>query len=139
MLVDRSPTSLFDNIKACENCKRPLPRDYKEALCPACIEARLFYDVRDYIRENDVNEYQVADHFNISIRQVKAWIREGRIEYKTDNSASIAGLHCQRCGAAVSFGALCPKCLKILNGNKGYGSAKSGENNKMRFLDESED
>lgn len=134
--MDRT-ASLFDNLKECENCKRPLPREYSEALCPLCIESQLFHRVRDYIRENDVNEYQVADHFNIPIRQVKEWIREGRIEYKTDNSASIAGLHCQRCGTPVSFGSLCPKCLKILNGNKGFGIAKSGnENNKMRYLDD---
>lgn len=130
--------SLFDNLNACEFCKRPLPKAYKEKLCPACKEARLFYDVRDYIRDNDVNEYEVADHFNIPLKQVKSWIREGRIEYKEMGAGnSISGLHCQRCGAPVSFGALCPKCLKILNGNKGYRSnVISDDNNKMRYLDQ---
>lgn len=131
--------NLFNNFKACENCKRPLPNSYIEALCPHCKESQLFFDVKDFIRNNDVNEYQVADHFDIPLKQVKGWIREGRIEYKEKGASNtIAGLHCQRCGAPVSFGSLCPKCLKVLNGNKGYKTnlPSSDDNSKMRYLDQ---
>ena len=32
-----NPKSLFNtNTKVCENCKSPLPYDYKENLCPRC-------------------------------------------------------------------------------------------------------
>ena len=127
---------LFENYKQCEMCKCPLPLDYKGELCPHCTEIRLFQDVKDYIRANDVNEFDVANHFNIPLKQVKAWIREGRIEYKEPNKTTLTGLHCQRCGAPVAFGTLCPKCLKIMNGNKGYEVKKPDyTNDKMRFLD----
>ena len=50
------------------------------------------------------NEYEVAEHFHIPLRQIKEWIREGRIEYHEVNTAStISGMHCQRCGAPVSL------------------------------------
>ena len=88
---------LFENVNQCKSCKRPLPKDYAQDLCTRCQEIQLFHDVKDYIRSNDVNEYEVADHFNIPLRQVKEWIREGRIEYKeTFAQNSIEGIHCQR-------------------------------------------
>ena len=117
-----NPKSLFNNnTRVCENCKRPLPHDYKENLCPRCLDLALFHEVKEFIRTHDVNEYEVAEHFKIPLRQVKSWIKDGRIEYKQSESAStIAGLHCQRCGAPVTFGTLCPKCLRLLNGSKGF-------------------
>ena len=94
-----NPKSLFNNnTKVCENCKRPLPHDYKENLCPRCLDLALFREVKEFIRTHDVNEYEVAEHFKIPLRQVKSWIKDGRIEYKQSESAStIDGLHCQRC------------------------------------------
>ena len=127
---------LFGNYKECEYCKRPLPIHYEKTLCPNCLDAQLFHEVKEFIRSNNVNEYEVAEHFGIPIKQVKAWIREGRIEYRTSESGSSISMHCQRCGAPVSFGTLCPKCLKLLNGSKGVSMQKlnSGDN-KMRYLD----
>ena len=127
---------LFGNYKECEYCKRPLPIHYEKTLCPNCLDAQLFHEVKEFIRSNNVNEYEVAEHFGIPIKQVKAWIREGRIEYRTSESGSSISMHCQRCGAPVSFGTLCHKCLKLLNGNKGVSMQKlnSGDS-KMRYLD----
>ena len=39
--------SLFDNVKVCENCKRPLPYNYTEALCPRCLDMMLFREVKE--------------------------------------------------------------------------------------------
>lgn len=37
-----NPKSLFNNnTKVCENCKRPLPHDYKENLCPRCRQNKI--------------------------------------------------------------------------------------------------
>lgn len=126
--------------RLCEFCNRILPLNYTDTYCPSCQEARLFQDVKEFIRENDVNEYQVAEYFEIPLRQVKEWIREGRIEYRERNQhATISGLRCQRCDAPVSFGSLCPKCLKLLNHNvHGYEVQKipQSSDDKMRFLDQ---
>lgn len=124
------------NYKTCEYCGRPLPLGYKETFCPACQETALFHDVRDYIRANDVTEFDVADHFNLPLSLVRKWIREGRIEYKKDNTPSLMNLHCERCGAPVTFGTLCPKCLKLLNSSgHAAATAASGESTRMRYLD----
>lgn len=127
---------LFGKYKQCEFCGRPLPNDYQDVLCPRCRDNQLFHDVKEFIRANRVNEYEVADHFGIPLKQVKAWIREGRIEYNTAAPGeTISGMHCQRCGAPVTFGSLCPKCLKLLNGGHGSAATDNSPNTKMHYLD----
>ena len=75
MLTEKNTS---DKYKYCEFCGRTLPKHYEGTLCPTCQEAQLFRNVRDYIRANTVNEYEVAEHFHIPLRQIKEWIREGR-------------------------------------------------------------
>lgn len=130
-------TGLFNNYKACAGCGKRLPDTYTEDYCPNCKSAKLLHDVKDFIRENDVNEYQVAEYFQIPVRVVKEWIREGRLEYRTNENGASFSMHCQRCGAPVTFGSVCPKCLKLMNGTgKGYGvNTNPSSNERMRFLD----
>lgn len=133
-------TSLFGTYKQCSFCHRPLPANYEDELCPKCREHQLFRDVKEFIRSNDVNEYEVAEHFNIPLRMVKGWIREGRIEYKAkdpETQKTLEGLHCEKCGAPVKFGVLCPKCTREMNSSKGYGVniLVNADDSRMRFID----
>ena len=68
MLTEKNTS---DKYKYCEFCGRTLPKHYEGTLCPTCQEAQLFRNVRDYIRANTVNEYEVAEHFHIPLRQIK--------------------------------------------------------------------
>lgn len=127
------------NYKYCEFCGAPIPRSSEEKFCTSCRDRILFQQVKDYIRANDVNEFQVAAHFGLPLRIVKGWIKEGRIEYKEmmDGKRSINNhLSCERCGAPVTFGTLCSKCLKLLNKNMhGYDLHKQQpDDDRMRFL-----
>lgn len=70
MLTEKN---ISDKYKYCEFCGRTLPKHYEGTLCPTCQEAQLFRNVRDYIRANTVNEYEVAEHFHIPLRQIKEW------------------------------------------------------------------
>lgn len=72
---------MIENTKECKICHKLLSADYEGDVCPHCQEEDLFMRVKDYIRSNVVNEYMVADHFQISIKKVRNWIKEGRIEY----------------------------------------------------------
>lgn len=130
--------SLFDNLKFCSVCRRPLPTNYEGTICPGCIENQLFNEVKEYIRSKDVTEYQVAEHFNIPHRKVKQWIEEGRIEYKEQDNSKIMQIYCSKCGAPIAFGNFCQKCYKAkYNTKAGYAPLKEGaEENKMRFLDD---
>lgn len=130
----------FGEYKQCEYCHRPLPEAFEGTVCPACADRLLFQEVKQYIRENNVNEYQVADHFHIPVRRVKQWIRDGRIEYVTNGDNALTSVHCQRCGARVSFGTLCPRCLKLLNSNiRGYEAQEQEHASRMRFVDYDKD
>ena len=62
MIVDRNRFG-DSEIKSCKQCGRRLHPEYNKDICPACMEMNLFNEVKDYIRKNDVNESQVADHF----------------------------------------------------------------------------
>lgn len=130
-------TGLFGNYKQCEFCNRALPAHYEKKLCPRCLDTQLFREVKDFIRANNVNEYEVAEHFQIPLKQVKEWIREGRIEYQTsDPTNNITSVRCQNCGAPISFGTLCSKCLKQVGSGKGsiVDNGPSSDS-RMHYLD----
>lgn len=129
---------LFQNYKYCENCGRPLFHSHEGTLCPFCEEQQLFHKVKEYIRSDDVTEYDVATHFGIPLSRVKQWIDEGRIEYK-DNTQTVKLIksRCQNCGAIITFGTLCSKCLRTSN-MAGYEASQKQYDNHMRFLDQEE-
>lgn len=133
-MAERIVRSLFDDDSVtCEICHRTLPKNYTDTLCPACKERELFSRVKDYIRENDVTEFQVAEHFEIPLQKVKGWIREGRIEYKDLQTPTIESMHCQECGEPIRFGNLCSKCQRKAN-TTGSASTTSGLDERFRFL-----
>lgn len=125
-------------FKMCQFCNAPLPKDSTDTLCLTCKERALFLEVKDFIRENDVNEFQVAEHFAIPLRIVKGWIKEGRIEYKEDANGIhiVSKTRCSRCGAPVTFGTRCTKCLKKMNKLQGFAKQDINENDKMHFLND---
>lgn len=103
-----------DEVKTCKRCGRDLHPTYPHELCPICMEMDLFNQVKEYIRSNeDVREQDVAEKFNIPIRKVRSWIREGRIQYKGEAANKIGGVVCQICGKPISFGNLCPMCHSL--------------------------
>lgn len=146
-MLEREKQGLFGTINQCKSCGKRLPMSYKDDYCPACLDMMLLQEVKEYIRKNDVNEYQVAEHFGIPLRQVKEWIRDGRIEYRVksgDSSGTINGIFCQNCGSGINFGTLCPKCLNALNRSKQRGFAvgtptSPGASDRMHYLDSRDD
>ncbi|SFQ43058.1 hypothetical protein SAMN02910358_02082 [Lachnospiraceae bacterium XBB1006] len=134
-----SSKGFFENYKYCRDCKTLLPDGYEFEYCPQCIEQRLFREVRDYIRKNNVNEYEVAEEFELPVRRVKAWIREGRIQYQEQSNKVTLGIHCARCGEPISIGTFCNNCMRFMKGPKGTIGFQVDdiEASRMRFLDES--
>lgn len=126
----------YSRYKSCSMCGRQLPIDYEKDYCPACEDDVLFKEVREYIRTHEVTEFELAEIFNISQNKVRRWIKEGRIEYVTGEN-KMMNTRCQRCGIPVSFGTLCPDCMRVMNGSKevSYISFSSKKDrNRMRFL-----
>ena len=136
MVIVKAETMREDG-KYCKMCGRTLPTMSDKEYCPSCEENKLFDEVREFIRANDVTEHQVAEHFGISQKKVKNWIKEGRIEYKDKGDMrGLVSIRCARCGAPVTFGTLCSKCLKLMNSAKYEYAGSEMENQKMRFLDQ---
>lgn len=124
--------------RLCKQCSRKLPETYEPDICPACAEINLFSEVKEYIRNNEVNEQDVASHFEIPIAKVRSWIKEGRIQYKSDpgGNKNITNLFCQICGKKIAFGVVCPEChslqqLKVVAANNQF---QTSEPSEMRFL-----
>ena len=124
---------LFDGGKFCSWCHCPIPEDSENDLCKNCQASMEFREIREYVREHDVNEFQLAEVFGIPLRQVKQWIREGRLEYK-ELQNTMAGLHCQRCGKAIAFGNFCPECNRAEYGVQGgFETLKDDADEQIRF------
>ena len=134
---------LFSNARYCKNCGKILFEDYARDLCSVCETQLIFDDVREYIRSEEVNEYDVAKHFDIPVGMVQQWIKEGRTEYKERGAKTVMSSFCQRCGAKVTFGTLCQKCLKELNNqHKGYavkGVPTEESQGRLRYLETVDD
>ncbi|SEL37682.1 MULTISPECIES: hypothetical protein [unclassified Butyrivibrio] len=136
------PHGIKTGVRVCKNCGRKLLHGVEGDLCPLCAEQELFCDVRDYIRANDVRDYEVAQHFNIPLSKVKNWIKQGRIQYKDDPSMKqvLMGNYCQVCGSPTNFGTICPKCMKERKKSQQIGVAigqpKPEGSNKMRFMED---
>lgn len=73
---------ISDKSKYCEYCGKPITRASEFNCCYFCQDTILFGKVKEYIRNNDVTEIQVAKHFGIPLRVVKQWIKEDRIGYR---------------------------------------------------------
>lgn len=121
------------DTKQCAKCGRDLGKLYKEELCPACMEIELFHEVKEYIRENDVRENDVAEHFHIPLRKVHGWIKEGRIQYKEEKREKIVNNNCKVCGKPITFGMICAEChskqqMQVVT------TWQKSDDDKMRFL-----
>ncbi len=136
----------YKRDKVCKNCGRRIlySANSDEDLCPMCKEQQLFADVRDYIRANDVRDYEVAEHFNIPLAQVKEWIRQGRIQYKDDPTIQkvLMGNYCEICGTPLKFGTICTACMKNKRRSEKLGVAINQNNasgsSKMQFMEQDE-
>ena len=86
-------------------------------LCTACregLEAK-FQQVKTYIYENPHSSIaSVAEDNDVSVKQIKQWIREERLEFTEDSMIVLA---CEICAASIRTGRYCEKCkAQTLNG-----------------------
>jgi RecJ-like exonuclease len=93
----------------------------------------LFREVRDFIRNNDVGEEDVAKYFGIPKGQVRQWLREGRIQYK-DHEGKISSLTCTICGKKIDYGNTCDECRRYEK-LQVVAKAHAMESSRMRYLD----
>lgn len=132
-------------VRNCKECGKIFNYMEGAPVCPACakkIEEK-FEDVKEYIYDNpNASINQVAEDNEISVQQIKRWIREERLAF-SDNSE--IGIECEKCGAMIRTGRFCQACKRRLENTLGsmyqekrvapQPKRRGSAEGKMRFLD----
>lgn len=132
-------------VRNCRMCGRMFNYLSGKPICEGCkadLEKK-FQEVKDFVRMNgDAPVNKVAEECEVSVKQIKQWIREERLMLSEE-----AGffLECENCGAAVRTGRFCEKCKSKLQNElqRAYVAPKAiveptkkgSDKNRMRFLD----
>lgn len=131
-------------VRNCKECGKLFNYLGGMPLCPACRNALedKFQQVKDYIYEHrDVDIHKVAEDNDVSVQQLRQWVREERLEF---SEASQVGLACEKCGVMIRSGRFCKQCKDKLANSFGsmYQTPKeqvkkaTDSNARMRFLDQ---
>lgn len=135
------------DIRNCKSCGRIYNHVSGPNLCPSCAAAleEKFDAVKEYIYDHPrVGMQEVSEVFDVSIAQIKQWIREERLAFAED---SLIGLECEGCGVTIKTGRFCNECKeKLARGFRDlYTKAEDKtvkrtkdykDNPKMRFLNQ---
>ncbi len=70
--------------RICKSCGRALASSHIGDICQSCKEDAIYREVKQYVSENDVGEYDVAQKFDIPVETVRKWVQLGYMEYKTN-------------------------------------------------------
>ncbi len=135
-------------IRNCKNCGRLYNYIGGVNLCPACkeeVEAK-FAQVKEYIYNNkNALITKISEDNDVSIQQLRQWIREERLVFTDD---SLVGIECEICAKTIKTGRFCEACKKNIAHELGSAYAREPEKSekvireikekaKMRYLDNS--
>lgn len=132
-------------VRNCKDCGKLFNYMGGVPVCTACsnkLEEK-FAEVKAYIYDNpNCNINQVAEDNDVSVQQIKHWIREERLSF---SDSSDIGIECEKCGVMIKTGRFCQKCKRNLEASFGNmyqkkvvaapAKKKSGGDARMRFLD----
>lgn len=130
-------------VRNCKGCGRLFNYMSGAPLCPACqkeLEEK-FQEVKTYLEEHkNASVEQVSEEMDVSVKQIKQWIREERLSL---SSAGADGIVCEQCGTPICTGRFCEKCKAEMVNTFSGALAKPKEpeikkrerdGNRMRFL-----
>lgn len=132
------------DVRTCKSCKRIFNYLSGPVICPACVEKleEKFKEVKDFIRENPHSSLQdVSEAKEVSVKQLKTWVREERLKFADD---SPVGIECMNCGAMIKYGKYCEACKGKMINNLSHAVVeeapvvkveKKSDGNRMRFIE----
>jgi len=98
------------DVRNCKKCRKLFNYIGGQPLCPTCI-AELedeFQKVKIYLRENpNALMVTIAEDNDVSIQQIKQWVKEERLTFTEDSPVAI---ECESCGAMIRTGRFCKAC-----------------------------
>ena len=104
-------------VKNCNGCGRLFNYMGGAPLCDGCRKKleQKFQEVKQYLDENpNASVNQVSEDNDVSVKQIKQWIREERLAFTDD---SPVGIECENCGAMIKTGRFCDACKSKLQNN----------------------
>ncbi|SFR73309.1 flagellar protein [Anaeromicropila populeti] len=132
-------------VRNCKMCGRLFNYMGGAPICPKCENAleEKYQEVKAYVYDNpNAGIQEVAEENDVTVNQIKKWIRDERLSFSDDSPIGIA---CEKCGAMIKTGRFCKDCKnKMASGLENlYAKPKiegtlkknTGVNHKMRFLD----
>lgn len=133
-------------VRNCKQCGRLFNYLGGTPLCPACKDALedKFMQTKEYVRDNPGATIQmVSEENDVTIPQIRQWIREERLEFSKD---SPVGIECEACGASIRTGRYCDACKTRMQNDfsKAYSKPQAAtptpqkksqhDRDKMRFI-----
>ena len=104
-------------VKNCKDCGRLFNYMGGAPLCDGCRKKleQKFQEVKQYLDENpNASVNQVSEDNDVSVKQIKQWIREERLEFTEDSPIK---LPCENCGTMIRAGKYCEKCKAAMAKN----------------------
>jgi len=133
------------NIVNCKKCGRIFQQTSSRRICPDCekeLEDK-FAEVISYIRDHpNVSIMEVSREMEVSVEQLKQWVREERLIF---TNAEGSGIECVMCGVPITTGKYCNRCKEEMAHNLGNAYEKpkvtltqqqpqTSSKGKMRFV-----
>ena len=104
-------------IATCRTCGRLFNVMSREKICPNCKAALedKFQEAKKYLDENPNTSIEVlSKECEISVKQIKDWIREERLAFR---EGSGCGINCEQCGTMILTGRFCDLCKQKIHNN----------------------
>jgi len=104
-------------VATCKTCGRLFNVITRTKICPACKAALedKFQDVKRYLDENpNTTIDMLSKQCEISVKQIKEWIREERLSFR---EGSGCGITCEQCGTMILTGRFCAQCKQKIQTN----------------------
>lgn len=131
------------NVATCKGCGRLFNVISNQKLCPNCVAGLedKFQAVKKYLDENPSATMEIlANECEVSVKQIKEWIREERLAFR---EGSGCGITCEQCGTMILTGRYCDQCRMKIHNNLSSAidrrqpeapKKKDRERDRMRFL-----
>lgn len=132
------------DVRNCKDCGKLFNYLSGPSLCPTCLKKldEKFNVVKEYIYNHPgAGIQEVSEENEVSIPQIKQWVRDERLTFAED---SLVGIECESCGVTIRTGRFCQSCKDKLANNLGNAYRKAEapqlkkdtkDSPKMRFLD----
>lgn len=101
------------DVRNCRRCNKIYNYIGGAPICPECKQQDEvnFKRVKEYLYEHPKSSlFDVSKELEISVQQIKAYLKEGRLEIVGENGNMF--LECERCGKSISTGRFCNDCAK---------------------------